>query len=55
MMYVLHMGGYGRFVWSAYGISAIALISAVVLTLRTYFRAVDQLRRMQADNEQSRV
>lgn len=35
----LWMGGYGGFIWSAYGISAIALIAALVLTLSAYKRA----------------
>lgn len=47
MMHFLAMGGYGRFVWSAYGVSAIALAGAVAMTLRGYFRAVSQLNRMQ--------
>lgn len=46
------MGGYGEFVWSAYGVSAIALIAAVVLTLRGYFRAAAQLYRMQIEKKQ---
>lgn len=50
MMHFLAMGGYGQFVWSAYGVTAIALIAAVVLTLRAYFRAVGQLREMQTEN-----
>jgi heme exporter protein CcmD len=52
-MHILVMGGYGRFVWSAYGVSAIALIAAVVLTLRQYFGAVRQLHRMQTENKKS--
>ena len=51
MIHILAMGGYGQFVWSAYGVSAIALIAAVVLTLREYFRAVGQLQRMQTENK----
>jgi len=49
----LAMGGYGRFVWSAYGVTAIALIAIVVLTLRAYFRALGQLRKMQTEDRQS--
>lgn len=49
----LAMGGYGEFVWSAYGVSAIGLIAAVVLTLRAYFRAAAQLYRMQTEKKQS--
>ena len=45
------MGGYGGFVWSAYAISAVLLIGALVLTLRTYFRTRAQLRRMQTEND----
>ena len=52
-MHILAMGGYGRFVWSAYGVSAIALIAAVVVTLREYFRAGGQLHRIEAENKKS--
>jgi len=51
-MHILAMGDYGRFVWSAYGISAVALIAAVVINLRAYFRAVGQLHRMQTRDRQ---
>ena len=47
MIHFLAMGGYGRFVWSAYGVSAAALTGAVVITLRAYSRAASQLNRMQ--------
>jgi heme exporter protein D len=33
------MGGYAAFVWPAYGISALGLAAAIVLTLRDYARA----------------
>jgi heme exporter protein CcmD len=52
-MHFLAMGGYGRFVWSAYGVSAIGLIAAVALTLRGYFRALRQLHRMEMEKKQS--
>lgn len=55
MMHFLAMGGYGQFVWSAYGATAIALIAAVVLTLRAYFRALGQLRGIQTENDQPPV
>lgn len=48
-MNILAMGGYGQFVWSAYGITALALGATIVLTLRSYFRAVAQLRRVQSE------
>ena len=53
MMHFLLMGGYGRFIWSAYGVSATALLAAVVLTLREYFRTVRQLQRMQTEIKKS--
>ena len=30
----LHMGGYGGFVWPAYGVAALGLIGALVVTWR---------------------
>lgn len=54
-MNILAMGGYGRFVWSAYGLTALALIVAVVLTLRGYFRAVAQLQRIQSENQKTPI
>ncbi|HEY4943740.1 MAG TPA: heme exporter protein CcmD [Rhizomicrobium sp.] len=40
---LLNMGGYAAFVWPAYGISAVLLGAAVVLTLRAYARAKARL------------
>ena len=37
------MGGYGAFIWSAYGLSAVSLIAALVLTLSAYKRAKAKL------------
>jgi heme exporter protein CcmD len=48
------MGGYGWFIWSAYGVTAAALAAAVVLTFRDYFRAVKLLKNTSA-NGQSQV
>jgi heme exporter protein CcmD len=39
MMHVLEMGGYGAFVWPAYGVTVLGLGGAVLFTLRAYFRA----------------
>jgi heme exporter protein CcmD len=39
MTQFFEMGGYGAFVWSAYGVTALGLGAAVVLTFRAYFRA----------------
>jgi len=35
----LAMGGYAIFVWPAYGISALGVLAAILLTLRAYARA----------------
>ncbi len=37
------MGGYAAFVWPAYGISAIGIFAAVLLCLRSYRRAKQNL------------
>jgi heme exporter protein CcmD len=55
MMRFLAMGGYGGFVWSAYGASVVVLSLTVTLTLRSYFRAVAQMRRMEAADPISRA
>ena len=39
----LAMGGYGAFVWPAYGVSAALLGAAVVVTVRAYGKAKAQL------------
>jgi len=39
MSAVLAMGGYGAFVWPAYGVSIVLLGAAIVLTWRAYARA----------------
>jgi len=36
---LLEMGGYGAFIWPAYGVTALLLGAAVVLTWRAYARA----------------
>jgi heme exporter protein CcmD len=47
MLQSLAMGAYGTYVWSAYGVSAILLIAAIVLTLRAYVHATAELRQIQ--------
>lgn len=37
------MGGYGAYVWPAYGVSALGLLLAVIVTLRLYARAKARL------------
>jgi len=45
----LAMGGYAAFVWPAYGLSAAALIVALVLTLSAYKRAKTKLAALEKD------
>lgn len=49
MMHFLAMGGYGAFVWPAYGISFGAILIAVVLTFRAYGRAKNLLEKIEKD------
>ena len=35
----LAMGGYARYVWPAYGITALGIGGVIILTLRAYARA----------------
>jgi heme exporter protein D len=39
MTHFFAMGGYAAYVWPAYGVSALGLIAAIVVTLRGYARA----------------
>jgi len=41
------MGGYGAFVWPAYGVTVLALAVAVALKLRSYRRAKDRLAKLE--------
>lgn len=54
-MHFLAMGGYGRFVWSAYGVSVTAIVVVIVLTLRRYHRAIGQLLRLQSENKKPKA
>jgi heme exporter protein CcmD len=49
------MGSYGSYVWSAYAASALPLLVAIVLTLRAYFRAVEELRRIEGADQASSI
>lgn len=42
------MGGYAEFVWPAYGVSAVLLGAAIVLTVRAYRKARAQLAALEA-------
>ena len=45
----MHMGGYGSYVWSAYGITFVAMVLAIVIPLRQHkslrHRLTKQLKR----------
>ena len=49
MEHFLAMGGYGAFVWPAYGISAFGIIVALVLTLNAYARARARLAMLEKE------
>jgi heme exporter protein D len=39
----LSMGGYAAFVWPAYGVSAVGIAAAILITARSYRRAKSRL------------
>jgi heme exporter protein D len=43
------MGGYGAYVWPAYGVTFIALAAAVVMTWRAWRRAQARLEALEAN------
>ncbi len=43
-----HMGGYGAYVWSCYGITAIILIANLVMPLRTHKKLLADIRKQLA-------
>jgi heme exporter protein D len=45
MMDFLNMGGYGFYVWSAYGVTALAIVVELA-SLRARARAAEKLARM---------
>lgn len=47
MSALLDMGGYGAFVWPAYGVTALAIGSAIAFTLRAYLRAKARLAELE--------
>lgn len=50
----LHMGGYGPYIWSAYGITVMVLVGLVVTTLRSLRaneRALKALEKQSTDGE----
>jgi heme exporter protein CcmD len=46
MIHFLAMGGYGAFVWPAYGVSVLGLGGAVIFALRAYSRAKKMFARL---------
>ena len=49
----LHMGGHGAYVWSAYGISAVALVGISVWPLIRIRRISARLRRRLAEERRA--
>ena len=43
----LAMGGYGRFVWSAYGVAALVMLGLLLQSLRQYRARQRELDRLQ--------
>jgi len=41
----LHMGGYGSYVWSAYGIALVAMVLAIIVPLRQHTSLRQRLTR----------
>ena len=46
------MGGYGAYIWPAYGVAAFVMIGLVLATLRTLRTREADLARLEADREQ---
>ena len=43
------MGGYGVYIWPAYGASFLTLVLAVVLSLRAHAKARENVRRLELE------
>lgn len=41
-----NMGGYGLYVWGAYGVTAVLLVAELVLLVRRRTALLDRLKRM---------
>ena len=50
MVHFFAMGGYGAYVWPAYGASLIGIGGILWATLRNYSRAKRQLSRLESDH-----
>ena len=49
----LHMGGYGAYVWSAYGITFVAMVLSIVIPLRQHSSIRQRLTRQLKRKKQS--
>ena len=49
----LHMGGYGVYVWSAYGIAFVAMLLAIIIPLRQHISLRQRLTRQLKRKKQS--
>jgi len=47
------MGGYAVFVWPAYAITLLVLVTTIVLSLQAHARAKNTVRRLEAEEEES--
>lgn len=47
----LHMGGYGAYVWSAYGLAAVVLILNIALPIRAERVALRRIAQREAGGE----
>jgi heme exporter protein D len=50
MSHFFAMGGYAAFVWPAYGVSFLGIGAAIVLTLRSYWRAQATLEKIEHES-----
>jgi heme exporter protein CcmD len=48
------MGGYGGFVWPAYGASALVLIIAIAVSVQAHMQAREAVRRLEEEIGDSR-
>ena len=49
----IHMGGYGSYVWSAYGITFVAMVLAIVIPLRQHSSIRQRLSKQLKRKKQS--
>jgi heme exporter protein D len=47
------MGGYAAFVWPAYAVTLLVLVTAIVLSLQAHARARKAVRQLEAEEEQA--